>query len=531
MYPSFQRHLDLRAGAHGRVRVRDRRVGDARTLVAVEVAGDQPHERAAVRRGEQGEPVAGDRLIARRRHLQRGGQVHPQLHAVRATARSHEGLGGHLVVEDARPCGHPLRVALADDAAAAVRVVVRHDTVDHVGDGLEAAMRVPRRADGLVRRVVDWAELVEEEERVGDVGIDAAGEGSPHGEPGALDGVVSGRRRDRRDGGAPSASASRRRGRTRGLSTVTAGMPRRTSLTFQLFRRHYPRAGMHDHKHAVDWAAISDHMARRQALELPQLRELLRGSTCPREPPWPTSAAVPAAWSSCSPSRSARPGWSTRSTATRRCERRPRPSSSRAASTRGCGCCPATSSNKTCGRSWVASSTWCTRARSSTTSPTRSTGCAASRPRSRSGGRLVVVEGGLPTSHLPADCGVGRPGLEGRMRELQQQWFWSTFVRPTCRSLRVGPRGGTRSSSRPVSSTSRPGRSCSTCRLRCRCACAKAVRDHYVEWRERFGHLLDGEDNEALAVLVDENDPRGVLHRSDVFVLGARTAYVARKDR
>ena len=53
-------------------------------------------------------------------------------------------------------------------------------------------MRVPRRADGLVRRVVDWAELVEQEERVGDVGLDAAGEGSPHREPGALDGVVSG---------------------------------------------------------------------------------------------------------------------------------------------------------------------------------------------------------------------------------------------------------------------------------------------------------------------------------------------------
>jgi hypothetical protein len=54
------------------------------------------------------------------------------------------------------------------------------------------------------------------------------------------------------------------------------------------------------------------------------------------------------------------------------------------------------------------------------------------------------------------------------------------------------------------------------------------VRDHYVEWRERFGNLLEGEDIEALEVLVDPDDPRGVLHRSDVFVLGARTAYVAR---
>ena len=106
-------------------------------------------------------------------------------------------------MQDAGTGGHPLRVAFADDAAATVRVVVRDHAVDDVGDRLEAAVRVPRRADRLVRCVLDRAELVEQEERVGDVGVDAAGERAPHLEPGALDGMVGGHDDLRRVGHAP----------------------------------------------------------------------------------------------------------------------------------------------------------------------------------------------------------------------------------------------------------------------------------------------------------------------------------------
>jgi hypothetical protein len=45
--------------------------------------------------------------------------------------------------------GHPLGVAVGDEAAAAVGVLVPEDAVDHVGDGLEAAVRVPGGALGL----------------------------------------------------------------------------------------------------------------------------------------------------------------------------------------------------------------------------------------------------------------------------------------------------------------------------------------------------------------------------------------------
>ena len=75
-------------------------------------------------------------------------------------------LGRRLDVQDAGAGGHPLRGAVLDDAAAAVGVLVLERSVDHVGDGLEAAVRMPRRAARLARRVVDLAHLVHVDERV-----------------------------------------------------------------------------------------------------------------------------------------------------------------------------------------------------------------------------------------------------------------------------------------------------------------------------------------------------------------------------
>ncbi len=148
----------------------------------------------------------------------------------------------------------------------------------------------------------------------------------------------------------------------------------------------------------------------------------------------------------------------------------------------------------------------------------------------RDGGRLVVVEGGLPTRHLPDDCGVGRPGLEGRMRELQQQWFWST-VRPLELQARPGAPTGW---NEKLSAAGLTGVESKSFVLDVPAPVPARVRDtvraHFMEWRMRFGHLLEREDAEAIEVLVDESDPRGVLHRSDVFVLGVRTAHVGRRE-
>ena len=69
-------------------------------------------------------------------------------------------------MQDAAAGRHPLRVALADHAAAAVGVVVCDLAVEDVADGLEAAMRMPGRALRLVRAVHDRPDVVEQQERV-----------------------------------------------------------------------------------------------------------------------------------------------------------------------------------------------------------------------------------------------------------------------------------------------------------------------------------------------------------------------------
>ena len=75
-----------------------------------------------------------------------------------------------------RPGGHPLGGAVGDQSAAAVGVLVGEGPVDHVGDGLEAAVGVPGGSLGLAGRVVDLAHLVHVHERV-ELGEGPAGEG------------------------------------------------------------------------------------------------------------------------------------------------------------------------------------------------------------------------------------------------------------------------------------------------------------------------------------------------------------------
>ena len=132
------------------------------------------------------ERVLGDRLVARRRHLERRRQVDPQLHGVGRAAAAVHLLGRQLVVQDAATGGHPLGVALADHAAAAVGVVVGDLAVEDVAHRLEAAVRVPRRALGLAGAVDLRAEVVEQQERVGLGHRQLAWERTADAEPSAL---------------------------------------------------------------------------------------------------------------------------------------------------------------------------------------------------------------------------------------------------------------------------------------------------------------------------------------------------------
>jgi signal transduction histidine kinase/CheY-like chemotaxis protein len=184
--------VQLGAGLQGHVQQADGRVGDAGAGVPGQVARDDPDQRAAVGRGQQRHLLGPDVLVARGRHLEAPGQVDPQLEAVEQPAAHDQFLGGLLDVQDPAARGHPLGVAVGDQAAAAVGVLVAEHAVDDVRDGLEPAVRVPRRALGLAGRVLHLAHLVHVDERV-EVGEVDAGECAPDGEALALEAARRGR--------------------------------------------------------------------------------------------------------------------------------------------------------------------------------------------------------------------------------------------------------------------------------------------------------------------------------------------------
>jgi len=72
---------------------------------------------------------------------------------------------GHLLVDDAAARRHPLDVAGRDGAMVSHAVAVLDGAGQHVGDGFNAAMRVPREACQVILRNV-VAEIVEQQERV-----------------------------------------------------------------------------------------------------------------------------------------------------------------------------------------------------------------------------------------------------------------------------------------------------------------------------------------------------------------------------
>ncbi len=101
-------------------------------------------------------------LVARRSHFERGGQVGPQLEAVHAPGMI---AFGHLLVDDAASGRHPLHVARGDDAAVPQAITVFDRPGEHVGDGFDAAMRVPGEAGQVVGRDV-VTEVVEQKKGI-----------------------------------------------------------------------------------------------------------------------------------------------------------------------------------------------------------------------------------------------------------------------------------------------------------------------------------------------------------------------------
>src|SRR5215471_2022936 len=82
-------------------------------------------------------------LVARRGHFQRGWKIRPQLEAVHPPGPV---ALRHLLMDDPAAGRHPLHVARGDDALVPHAVAVLHGPSQHIGDGLNPTVRMPREA-------------------------------------------------------------------------------------------------------------------------------------------------------------------------------------------------------------------------------------------------------------------------------------------------------------------------------------------------------------------------------------------------
>ncbi|MFJ4965167.1 class I SAM-dependent methyltransferase [Streptomyces sp. NPDC088729] len=142
----------------------------------------------------------------------------------------------------------------------------------------------------------------------------------------------------------------------------------------------------------------------------------------------------------------------------------------------------------------------------------------------RPGGRVVLVEGGLPMRRLPRDIGLGRPGLEARMDAAAATRF------ERMRSELPDAKRETEDWNALFSAVGLTPRGTRSFLLDLPAPLAPAAREHVIAtvFRERevFGELLDGEDRAVLDRLLDPEDPAGLHRRADVHLLTARTVHV-----
>src|SRR5579864_6170271 len=132
-----------------------------RPFLAPELAADNAHASAVVV-GYLGNRAGRNILVPWIGHLQRRGQVRPQLETVHAPMLV---AFGHLLVEDATAGGHPLHVSGSHFPLVAQAVAVFDGTGKHVSDRLDSAVRMPRESRAVVVGIV-VSEIVQQKKRI-----------------------------------------------------------------------------------------------------------------------------------------------------------------------------------------------------------------------------------------------------------------------------------------------------------------------------------------------------------------------------
>jgi SAM-dependent methyltransferase len=141
----------------------------------------------------------------------------------------------------------------------------------------------------------------------------------------------------------------------------------------------------------------------------------------------------------------------------------------------------------------------------------------------RPGGRLALVEGGLPLRCLPFDIGVGRVGLEARLDEARSRWFADMRDELHGPSLPYGWPGALR----------RAG----LVDLRVRSFLAEAppplddfgrqvVERHLRSGLTELDDRLAPDDRDTIARLLDPDDAAYIGLRDDLMVTAVRTVNV-----
>ncbi|MFF1832731.1 class I SAM-dependent methyltransferase [Streptomyces sp. NPDC058231] len=145
----------------------------------------------------------------------------------------------------------------------------------------------------------------------------------------------------------------------------------------------------------------------------------------------------------------------------------------------------------------------------------------------RPGGTVALVEGGLPPRQLPRDIGFGRPGLEARLDALTAERF---------EEMRAALPGATRETedwSALFAAVGLAPQGTRSFLLDLPAPLSGPALGHVVaeftRRREALADQLAADDVAALDRLLDPEDPAGLHHRPDVFLLTARTVHLGRR--
>jgi SAM-dependent methyltransferase len=140
------------------------------------------------------------------------------------------------------------------------------------------------------------------------------------------------------------------------------------------------------------------------------------------------------------------------------------------------------------------------------------------------GGLIAIAELDEPLRSLPDDLDLGRPGLAARLDTAGASWFAAmreglpdTVASQDLRSMLISA-GFTVTGFRVVRERFDPPLSEKA---------RQVVLGHFQRLRGQLDGRLEPDDIEALQVLSDPDDRRGVMHRSDVFVSSSRQIFVA----